>query len=129
MTPTRIYVRACLQALRAPGLEAGGLKALAHITGGGLLENLPRSIPPGCAARLDLAAWPRPPVFDWLADVGRTPDDEMLRTFNCGIGMVAVVAEDDAPALMSRFSDAGEQVFEIGSVVERGEGPALVFVS
>ena len=129
LTPTRIYVRACLEALRAPGLEAGGLKALAHITGGGLPENLPRSLPAHCAARLYPAAWSRPPVFDWLAEVGQIKPDELLRTFNCGLGMVAIVAKEDAAALTMLFDEAGEQAFEIGSIVERQEGPALVLAS
>ncbi len=129
LTPTRIYVRACLGALRAPGLKAGGLKALAHITGGGLPENLPRSLPAHCAARLDFSSWPRPPVFDWLAEVGQIKPDELLRTFNCGLGMVAIVAKEDAATLTTLFDEAGEQAFEIGSIVERGEGPALVLAA
>ncbi len=129
LTPTRIYVRACLAALRAPGLEAGGLKALAHITGGGLPENLPRSLPAHCAAHLDLSAWPRPAVFGWLAEAGQIEPQELLRTFNCGIGMVAIVAREDAPALLALFAEAGERAVEIGSVIQRGEGPALVLAS
>ena len=122
LVPTRIYVRACLAALKA-----GGLKALAHITGGGLPENLPRVLPPNCAAEIDLGAFSRPPVFAWLAEVGRLSQEELLKTFNCGLGMVAVAAEAQAEALTETFRGEGEQVFVIGRVVERGEGPALRF--
>lgn len=122
LVPTRIYVRACLAALKA-----GGLKALAHITGGGLPENLPRVLPPDCAAEIDLGAFPRPPVFGWLAEVGRLTQEELLKTFNCGVGMVAVVTEAQAEALTETFRGEGEQAFVIGRVVERGEGPALRF--
>ena len=122
LVPTRIYVRACLAALKA-----GGLKALSHITGGGLPENLPRVLPPDCAAEIDLAAWPRPPVFAWLAEVGRLSQEELLKTFNCGVGMVAVVTEAQAEALTETFRGEGEQAFVIGRMVERGKGPALRF--
>ncbi len=122
LVPTRIYVRACLAALKA-----GGLKALAHITGGGLPENLPRVLPPGCAAEIDLGAFPRPPVFAWLAEVGRLSQEELLKTFNCGVGMVAVVTEAQAEVLTETFRGEGEQAFVIGRMVERGEGPALRF--
>ena len=124
MAPTRIYVRACLAALRA-----GGLKALAHITGGGLPENLPRVLPPDCAAEIDLGAFPRPPVFAWLAEVGRLSEEELLKTFNCGIGMVAVVAEAEADALAETFRREGERIITLGRIVARGEGPALRFSS
>ncbi len=120
MAPTRIYVRACLAALRV-----GGLKALAHITGGGLPENLPRVLPPQCAAEIALAAWPRPAVFDWLAEVGRLSEEELLKTFNCGVGMVAVAAEAEVDALAETFRREGEQAFVMGRIIERGEGPAL----
>ena len=122
MTPTRIYVRACLAALRARGL-----KALAHITGGGLPENLPRVLPPDCAAEIDLGALPRPPVFAWLAEVGRLSEEELLKTFNCGIGMVAVVAEAEADALAETFQREGERIITLGRIVTRGEGLALRF--
>jgi phosphoribosylformylglycinamidine cyclo-ligase len=112
LEPTRIYVPAALAAARA-----GGLHALAHITGGGLTENLPRVLPDGLGAEIDLDAWERPPVFRWLQAAGEIPEAEMLRTFNCGIGMVAVVAADRAEALAATMRDAGETVTEIGRVV------------
>ena len=119
LEPTRIYVPAALAALRA-----GGLRALAHITGGGLPGNLPRVLPAGLGAAVDLDAWDLPPVFAWLRGAGGVADDEMLRAFNCGIGMVAVVAPERAAALRATFEAEGERVFEIGRVV-RGAGVAF----
>jgi phosphoribosylformylglycinamidine cyclo-ligase len=113
LVPTRIYVRSCLAAMR----EAGGVKALAHVTGGGFTENIPRALPDGLAARVDLASVPVLPVFKWLAKVGGIAEPEMLRTFNCGIGMVAIVESDKADALTSIFGREGEQVVRLGDVV------------
>jgi phosphoribosylformylglycinamidine cyclo-ligase len=121
LSPTRIYVKACLA-----GHRAGRLKALAHITGGGLPENLPRVLPPGVAVELDGICWPVPPVFPWLARQGGTALDEMLRTVNCGLGMVAVVAPEDAAEAVEILSEHGETVTRIGRVVAREPGaPAL----
>jgi phosphoribosylformylglycinamidine cyclo-ligase len=111
LAPTRIYVRSALAAIRA-----GGVHALAHITGGGLTENLPRVLPAGLGAEIDIGSWERPAVFGWLAEAGGVAEDEMLRTFNCGIGMVAAVAPDRADALAATLEAAGEQVFRIGRV-------------
>lgn len=113
LAPTRLYVRPAMEAIRTRGVHA-----LAHITGGGLTENLPRVLPAGCGARIDLSAWQRPAVFDWLAETGGLAPDEMLRTFNAGIGMVVVAAADRASDLASVLEAAGETVFEIGEVVE-----------
>ncbi len=113
LTPTRIYVRSCLAAHRA-----GQVKALAHITGGGLPENLPRVLPQGLGVEIDLGAWALPPVFAWLADLGGLEQDELLRTFNCGIGMAVVLGEDHAEAAAKTFQEAGETVHVIGRVVE-----------
>jgi phosphoribosylformylglycinamidine cyclo-ligase len=112
LTPTRLYVRPALAALRA-----GGLRGLAHITGGGLVENLPRVLPQGLGAEVDLSAWPLPPVFAWLAEAGGVAEAEMLRAFNCGIGMVAVVAPDRAEALGAVLAEAGAPARVIGRVV------------
>ncbi|MEM7711118.1 MAG: phosphoribosylformylglycinamidine cyclo-ligase, partial [Pseudomonadota bacterium] len=112
-TPTRLYVRSALSAIRS-----GGVHALAHITGGGLTENLPRVLPDDLGARIDLSAWTAPPVFGWLSDTGGIARDEMLKTFNCGIGMVAVVAADRADAVTERFAAEGESVARLGTVVE-----------
>ncbi len=118
LTPTRLYVRPALAAIRA-----GGVRALAHITGGGLTENLPRVLPDGLGARIDLAAWSLPPVFRWLQAQADLPDAEMLKTFNCGIGMVAVVAESHAKDAAQILADAGETVTVIGHVAA-GQGVA-----
>ncbi len=122
LTPTRIYVRACLAAIRA-----GGVKALAHITGGGLTENLPRVLPPDLAARVDGRAWPAAPVFGWLAGAGGLPSEEMLRTFNCGLAMVLVVDPARAESLAAVLREAGETVHEIGALEARdAAAPAIV---
>ncbi|MGH6925976.1 MAG: phosphoribosylformylglycinamidine cyclo-ligase [Propylenella sp.] len=120
LTPTRIYVRACLDAIRA----TGAVEALAHITGGGLLENIPRVLPDGVAAEIDLAAIPVPPVFRWLA--GPVEEAEMLRTFNCGIGMAAVVAAADAERVAAVLKRHGETVVTIGRIAPRRQR-AVVF--
>jgi phosphoribosylformylglycinamidine cyclo-ligase len=111
LEPTRIYVPAALAALRG-----GGVRALAHITGGGLSENLPRVLPDGLGGRIDLGAWELPPVFAWLRGEGGIAEAEMLRTFNCGIGLVAVVAPDRAEAVAAALRGAGEAVRVIGPV-------------
>lgn len=111
LAPTRIYVPAALAAIRA-----GGVHGLAHITGGGLTENLPRVLPAGLGATLDLGAFDLPPVFRWLAEAGGIAVDEMLRTFNCGIGMVVVVAPEAEAALADTLRSAGETVFALGEV-------------
>lgn len=118
LTPTRLYVRSALAALRA-----GGVHALAHVTGGGITENLPRVLPEGLGAEVDPASWERPAVFHWLARDGGVDPDEMLRVFNCGIGMVAVCGEGDADRLAGILRAEGEVVFRIGRVVA-GEGVA-----
>jgi phosphoribosylformylglycinamidine cyclo-ligase len=111
LEPTRIYVRSVLAAART-----GKVKALAHITGGGLIENIPRVLPEGARAALDATAWELPPVFRWLAEAGRVPAEEMARTFNCGIGMVAVVAAEDAAEVARMLEDTGERVRAIGRI-------------
>ncbi len=113
LAPTRLYVKPALAAVRA-----GGVHALAHITGGGLTENLPRVLPDGLGAEIDLGAWSLPPVFRWLAEEGAIAEAEMLKTFNAGIGMVLVVAADQADALSALLSDAGERVHQLGQVSE-----------
>jgi phosphoribosylformylglycinamidine cyclo-ligase len=117
LAPTRIYVQTLLPMLRAADCP---IRALAHITGGGITQNLPRVLPPGCRARIDASAWPRPAIFDWLADKGGVTRSEMLRTFNCGIGMAVVAPAADAPALEQALTAAGEQVYRIGCI-ERGD--------
>lgn len=121
LEPTRIYVKPLLTAIRSSGAVA----ALAHITGGGLTENLPRVLPETLSAEIDLGAIAVPPVFSWLAGTGGVQTDEMLRTFNCGVGMVVVADADKAPAVAAALADAGETVMEIGRLVPRERGPAV----
>ncbi|MCK0166958.1 phosphoribosylformylglycinamidine cyclo-ligase [Jannaschia sp. S6380] len=111
LTPTRLYVLPVLEAIRA-----GGVHALAHITGGGLTENLPRVLPEDLGAVIDLRAWQPPAVFGWLAHAGGVAPDEMLKTFNCGIGMVVICAPDRADALQELLAGQGERVARIGTV-------------
>ena len=103
-----------------------GVKALAHITGGGFTENVPRVLPAGLAARIDASALNVPPVFSWMSAVGNISESEMLKTFNCGTGMVVVVDEGSADDAAKALADAGEQVTVLGSIVERS-GDAVVF--
>ena len=121
LAPTRIYVKSCLAAVRA-----GKIKALAHITGGGLLENLPRVLPDNLSAEIDGTAWQIPPLFAWLADKGGIPADDLARTFNLGIGMAVVVAPDQAEQAAEILRAGGETVYTIGRITERGDGPATV---
>ncbi len=113
LTPTRLYVKQALQAIRA-----GGVHALAHITGGGLTENLPRVLPDELGAQIDLNAWDLPPVFRWMADVGGIAEAEMLKTFNCGIGMIVVCDAARADELTTLLAEAGETVARIGTVTD-----------
>ncbi|WP_144185661.1 phosphoribosylformylglycinamidine cyclo-ligase [Elioraea rosea] len=122
LAPTRIYVKPVLAAHRA-----GLIKAAAHITGGGLPGNLPRVLPAGTAAALDASAWAPPPVFGWLARAGEVPAEEMLRVFNCGIGMAIVVAEAKAKQAAALLAAEGERVFSIGRIVP-GDGDAVVTI-
>jgi phosphoribosylformylglycinamidine cyclo-ligase len=124
LTPTRIYVKPLLKAIR----ETGALKALAHITGGGFPENIPRVLPKNLAAEIDLDSIPVPPVFSWLAKTGGVEPKEMLRTFNCGIGMIVVVAPENARAVADILTGEGEIVVPLGRMVERAEGgPGVIY--
>jgi len=125
LVPTRIYVRGVLTVLR--GTEGVALKALAHITGGGFPENIPRVLPKHLGVGLDLSAIPVQPVFRWLAATGPVAEAEMLRTFNCGIGMVAIVAHRRAGEIERSFRAAGERASRIGEVVETGGGVQVVY--
>ncbi len=117
IAPTRIYVRSLL-----PLVRSGRIAALAHITGGGLLENIPRVLPPGAHAHVDTDRWPQPPLMAFLQGEGRIEPAEMARTFNCGIGMVLVADEADVAALTGELEAAGETVFAIGTVREGARG-------
>jgi phosphoribosylformylglycinamidine cyclo-ligase len=121
MAPTRLYVKSVLAALKAHPI-----KALAHITGGGLTENIPRVLPDACAAHLDRASWPRTELFAWLQTTAGIDEAEMCRTFNNGIGMVLVLDAAHAAACAHTLADLGEQVFQIGVIADRGQGAAVV---
>ncbi len=113
MAPTRIYVKSV-----HPLLKAGKVKGVAHITGGGLIENPPRAIAEGLEARFDWNAWPLPPVFEWLQREGGIDDHELRRTFNCGIGLLLIVGKDQAPEVLMALLDAGEDAFVCGELAK-----------
>jgi phosphoribosylformylglycinamidine cyclo-ligase len=115
LTPTRLYVKSGLAAIRV-----GGVKGFAHITGGGITGNLPRVLPDGFDAEIDLSAWRLPPVFIWMKDEAALDDAEMLTTFNCGIGLIAVVDPAKTGAVIEAFQENGERAYRIGTLV-RGE--------
>ncbi|SEM92569.1 phosphoribosylformylglycinamidine cyclo-ligase [Halomonas caseinilytica] len=123
MAPTRIYVKPLLSLLKETDIP---VHALSHITGGGLLENLPRVLPEGTAARIDAASWKRPAVFDWLQTQGNVDEHEMHRVLNCGIGMVLVVPADRADQARAHLQAQGETVYRIGDIVARGENDEAV---
>lgn len=116
LVPTRIYVKNCLAALRAHPLA---IKGFAHITGGGLPENLPRVLPDSLCAKLDSTAWELPDVFAWLEKIGNVPEQDFLRTFNCGIGMVVIVEKDMADKIAELLTNLGETVYNIGYLAPR----------
>ena len=118
LTPTRIYVAPLLEAIRA---HDGAIKALAHITGGGLSENIPRVLPDDLAVRIDLSRIEMPPVFSWLQSAGQIIEAEMLRTFNCGVGMIAIVANEQADAVLATLNGAGENAFILGECAARAD--------
>ena len=119
LTPTRIYVKPLLDAIRATGGSGanGAIKALSHITGGGLSENLPRVMPKDASARIDLSSFKAPAVFGWLAKEGQLDDVEMLRTFNCGIGMIVIVGKARADEVIAALKSAGQDPAIVGDVV------------
>ncbi len=121
LRPTRIYVRGCLAAL-----STGAVKALAHITGGGLTENIPRVLPAALAVELDADAWPLPPVMRWLAEAAGLPAAELARTFNCGLGMVAIVDPARTDEVSAALSNAGETVYRVGRVAAGGAAAVVI---
>jgi phosphoribosylformylglycinamidine cyclo-ligase len=124
LAPTRIYVKSMLNLMaRVP------VKGLAHITGGGIVDNVPRILPEHLTARLMRASWPQSPLFAWLQREGNVAADEMLRVFNCGIGMVVVVAEQHAKDAMDALRAAGETVWRIGNIDQRAKNEAQTIVA
>ncbi|MGZ8264389.1 MAG: phosphoribosylformylglycinamidine cyclo-ligase, partial [Burkholderiales bacterium] len=124
LAPTRIYVKPLLEVMKSIAV-----KGLAHITGGGLLENVPRVLSEELTARIDRGAWTVPPLFEWLKEQGSVPQDEMLRVFNCGIGMVVVVAAADADAIADSLRRGGETVYHIGAIDRRRPGEPQTIVA
>ncbi len=124
LAPTRIYVKPVLALM-----QKLPLKALAHITGGGIVDNLPRVLAEGLTAHIDGKRWPRPPLFKWLQEQGSVAEAEMLRVFNCGIGMIVIVAEADANAAVDMLRAAGETVWRIGSIATRAPGEEQTVVA
>ncbi len=122
MAPTRIYVKPLLKLIK----ETGAVKAMAHITGGGLLDNIPRVLPEGAQAVVDVASWQRPAVFDWLQQQGNVAENEMHRVLNCGVGMVICVAQEHVEAALKVLREAGEQPWVIGQIATAAEGAAQV---
>ncbi|AKI01108.1 phosphoribosylformylglycinamidine cyclo-ligase [Hoeflea sp. IMCC20628] len=118
LEPTRIYVKSLLNVIR----QTGAIQALAHITGGGFPENLPRVLPEGLAAEIDLGAISPPPVFSWIAKTGGVAPEEMLRTFNCGVGMIAVVRAADTDRVTAALEAEGESVVRLGRLIARADG-------
>lgn len=112
LTPTKVYVKSCLGAIKK-----GGVKALAHITGGGLLENIPRVLPEGLGVKIKRDSWKMPPVFQWLREAAQLNDAELHRTFNCGIGMVLVVEPSEALTIAEHLRSEGETVYVLGELV------------
>ena len=122
MEPTRIYVKALLELFKQVDV-----RALSHITGGGLLENIPRVLPADSVAVIDTNSWQQPAVFKWLQTNGNVTDTEMYRTFNCGVGMVIVVAEEDQAKTLASLSNAGERPWVIGHIKQNtGSEDAIV---
>ncbi|MND82965.1 Phosphoribosylformylglycinamidine cyclo-ligase [compost metagenome] len=125
MAPTRIYVKPLLKLIK----DTGAVKAMAHITGGGLLDNIPRVLPEGAQAIIDVASWNRPAVFDWLQQQGNVDEHEMHRVLNCGVGMVICVAFDQAEAVLANLRASGEQPWVIGSIASGAEGAERVVLN
>lgn len=123
LTPTRLYVKSCLRAIR----ETGAVKGLAHITGGGFTDNIPRVLPKHLGVRIALSEVPVLPVFKWLAREGDIAEMEMLRTFNCGIGMIAIVRRDNLVEVMRVLTEAGESVVHLGEVIKTGADNLVVY--
>ena len=127
LIPTRIYVKPALDAIKIKdGQGKPAIRGMAHITGGGLTENIPRILPDDACAHLDAKAWEFLPVFRWLAEAGKIQPADMARTLNCGLGMVVVVTPDNADAVKKSFQNSGEKVFTIGKITKRKDAPVII---
>jgi phosphoribosylformylglycinamidine cyclo-ligase len=125
MAPTRIYVKALLKLIK----DTGAVKAMAHITGGGLLDNIPRVLPAGAQALIDVASWSRPALFDWLQERGNVDEHEMHRVLNCGVGMVICVAPERVAEVLDNLRASGEQPWVIGRIGLATDGAAQVVLN
>ena len=125
MAPTRIYVKALLQLIK----DTGAVKAMAHITGGGLLDNIPRVLPDGAQAVIDVASWTRPSIFDWLQEQGNVDEHEMHRVLNCGVGMIICVAPEQADVALDVLREAGEKPWIIGRIENAAAGAERVVLN
>ncbi|TDH73000.1 hypothetical protein CCR75_009804 [Bremia lactucae] len=114
LTPTKIYVKQLM-----PTIKSGRINALAHITGGGLLENIPRVLTKDLAVKIDCSSWPLPPVFKWLQKLGNVSNTELSRTFNCGIGMVMLLPEANVAEVTRQVAATGEKVYRLGTTIAR----------
>jgi phosphoribosylformylglycinamidine cyclo-ligase len=123
LEPTRIYVKTLLDLINKHPIHA-----LAHITGGGITENLPRVLPKNTVANVKLGSWTVPALFDWLQEEGNISDDEMLKTFNCGIGMVVCVAKENADAVLEQLNNSGESAFVIGDIAPAEGAPKVNYL-
>jgi phosphoribosylformylglycinamidine cyclo-ligase len=126
LIPTRLYIKSCLAAIRIDAPKPSPVKALAHITGGGLLENIPRVLPDTLAAEIRIDSWSLPPVFEWLREQGNIAVQEMWRTFNCGVGMMLVVAPGNVSKVTDALKQNGETVYNIGKIVKRTNEAVIV---
>lgn len=121
LTPTKIYVNSVLNLLKKYDIHA-----ISHITGGGLLENIPRILPPNVSAELDSSTWELPKIFKWLQEKGNVSDEEMQRTFNCGIGMLLILPQQQASACLQTLQALGEPAWQVGQVTAKGHNPAII---
>ena len=125
MAPTRIYVKPLLKLIK----DTGAVKAMAHITGGGLLDNIPRVLPEGAQAVIDVASWTRPAVFDWLQEKGNVDEHEMHRVLNCGVGMVICVAQEQVASVLANLRASGEAPWVIGQIATAAQGAERVVLN
>jgi len=124
LEPTRIYVKSVLKLIKEVNL-----KALSHITGGGLLENIPRVLPTDACAQIDQSSWQKPAIFDWLQEKGNVAQNEMYKTFNCGVGMVLVVNADELDKTLSLLNEYGEQAWHLGEITEMIDDEQVTFIN
>ncbi len=130
LAPTRIYVKALLKALEIKAEDGSpAIKGMAHITGGGLSENIPRVLPDGLAADIDVSSWDLPPIFKWLKELGRLENSDLARTLNCGIGMIVICDPKHASDITKSLSDNGENVFSIGKISKQGNSDITIILN